>query len=716
MERFLNAIQDNDLQSVKFFVSNGVDIDGHEGQALILATQNNNFEMVKFLIDNRADPNKIRLHSSPLFIAVREGNLDLVKFLVENGADVNLNGIWSTPFHEAVKRENLEVIKFLVQSGADINNGWYRDNPLHIAARKGNLETVKFLVENGANINKGGYYGSSLHAAVAAEQQLPEVVEFLIRNGSDINLRDMYQRTPLHLAVNQQSSSILRLLLENEARPDAKDDTGTTPFDLAVQVQNKELVQLLLSKMEPPPLLSARDWRSALRVEPTTGLRFTFGKFLSVDVLNSSRSLDLTSEHIDRFAFDLTGAPSRDLLNQNHDVLDGCAFEGLSRFTFDTRWWRRYIRERNVHPLSRRIVDQDQRREWVLEPSPMPNLGLRGQLEYGEWFIESWFVVSCPAITNREWPVPQALTAGSNDDIEQLEGFCWITKFQSSPDNTHNGTIEDSWRLTHSFSTVDDCPVGRIQDMGDLVIPLIDKLGRTFGENHAQVSRRLSRSRLDVLLSGGGNPRLLQRLISDATMIEHMAENYGNIVRSLTNLLDSCGSLQPGPWRLAGSSLQDSRRRVENLATHGEGLRMLLERSQSIIQLEFNLTSILEAQRSTTTNRSLKRLTWVTFAYLPLLFVASLFGMNVDILKDNPSLGWYFLFAVIFTLLTFAAWIIFKRFNTLEGNLEKYFERWFGKDPETDVEMGHVNNIHHTIAASSSPPSISSDGTRNEIY
>lgn len=37
---------------------------------------------------------------------------------------------------------------------------------------------------------------------------------------------------------------------------------------------------------------------------------------------------------------------------------------------------------------------------------------------------------------------------------------------------------------------------------------------------------------------------------------------------------------------------------------------------------------------------SLWRLSWVTFIFLPLTFVATLFGMNVDLLSENPSLKW----------------------------------------------------------------------------
>jgi len=38
----------------------------------------------------------------------------------------------------------------------------------------------------------------------------------------------------------------------------------------------------------------------------------------------------------------------------------------------------------------------------------------------------------------------------------------------------------------------------------------------------------------------------------------------------------------------------------------------------------------------------------------------SLFGMNVDILKDNPDWRWYILFGGAFLILTLVGWLVFK--------------------------------------------------------
>lgn len=113
--------------------------------------------------------------------------------------------------------------------------------------------------------------------------------------------------------------------------------------------------------------------------------------------------------------------------------------------------------------------------------------------------------------------------------------------------------------------------------------------------------------------------------------------------------------------------------------------------SQELIQLEFNLTSIAEAQKSTSTNVSMKRLSWITFIFLPLMFISSLFGMNVDILNSDPGWWIYVLFAVGMMILTLGVWILFKREN-LESRIEKQFQ-WLVKRKNVDEEKGLETTI-----------------------
>lgn len=66
------------------------------------------------------------------------------------------------------------------------------------------------------------------------------------------------------------------------------------------------------------------------------------------------------------------------------------------------------------------------------------------------------------------------------------------------------------------------------------------------------------------------------------------------------------------------------------------------------------------------------------------MFISSLFGMNVDILKSNPGWWIYVIFALGTMILTLGVWILSKRYN-LEGQIEERFQ-WLVKN--VDEEKG----------------------------
>ncbi|KAL4744377.1 hypothetical protein BDW72DRAFT_188654 [Aspergillus terricola var. indicus] len=87
-------------------------------------------------------------------------------------------------------------------------------------------------------------------------------------------------------------------------------------------------------------------------------------------------------------------------------------------------------------------------------------------------------------------------------------------------------------------------------------------------------------------------------------------------------------------------------------------------------------------------NRSMKRLSWITFVFLPLMFIASLFGMNINLLESNPAWWLYVVFAAGTVVMTLSVWIIFKRNPGLEDKLETHFRWLLHKQQPEDEELG----------------------------
>ncbi|PKX92377.1 ankyrin [Aspergillus novofumigatus IBT 16806] len=82
------------------------------------------------------------------------------------------------------------------------------------------------------------------------------------------------------------------------------------------------------------------------------------------------------------------------------------------------------------------------------------------------------------------------------------------------------------------------------------------------------------------------------------------------------------------------------------------GLARIEQSIRELLQIEIAWISISEA-------KSIKRLTWITFIFLPLMLASSLFGMNINLLKDNPNWRWFLPIGVTLVLLTFALWLLF---------------------------------------------------------
>ncbi|KAE8376541.1 ankyrin repeat-containing domain protein [Aspergillus bertholletiae] len=97
--------------------------------------------------------------------------------------------------------------------------------------------------------------------------------------------------------------------------------------------------------------------------------------------------------------------------------------------------------------------------------------------------------------------------------------------------------------------------------------------------------------------------------------------------------------------------------RIENMKKSVASQLDDMERAiRELLQIELAWVTIGETA-------SMKRLSWVTFIFLPLMFVSSLFGMNVDILQNNPDWRWYILCSTLCLLSTVAIWVSFKFLN-----------------------------------------------------
>jgi len=149
----IQAIKENDLETVLKFIGEGNDIDGIYGKE------------------------KMTL----LNLSIKNGNILVAGKLVKIGADKNRQSHGKTPLMFCIQNRQIDLMRFLIRNGADINSKARNGNTALITATRMNkLEDVRLLVENGADVShKNDKKMTALDIANSAD--FPEIAEYLVK-------------------------------------------------------------------------------------------------------------------------------------------------------------------------------------------------------------------------------------------------------------------------------------------------------------------------------------------------------------------------------------------------------------------------------------------------------------------------------------------------------------------------------------------------------
>ncbi|KAH7220436.1 uncharacterized protein BKA55DRAFT_697488 [Fusarium redolens] len=150
----------------------------------------------------------------------------------------------------------------------------------------------------------------------------------------------------------------------------------------------------------------------------------------------------------------------------------------------------------------------------------------------------------------------------------------------------------------------------------------------------SQFEDYLSRLRLNQLESKGESPETISHFAENALHIAKLRRFFQGQVRGAREFSIDLGC------RYGAGKERRTLEEIHRFADVDRQLQSLGQRIRDLLQLEFAWVSINEAHKSTSLATSMKRLSWITFIFLPAMFAASLFGMNVDILENNPDWRW----------------------------------------------------------------------------
>ncbi|RYN82634.1 hypothetical protein AA0120_g9516 [Alternaria tenuissima] len=167
-----------------------------------------------------------------------------------------------------------------------------------------------------------------------------------------------------------------------------------------------------------------------------------------------------------------------------------------------------------------------------------------------------------------------------------------------------------------------------------------------FGLERLMISWNVGR--LNILKQNGGHRYLIRRLLNDATTwinFRHRLLTQVEAIRKFCNEYENQG-YEDQASKVVVYTISDFEDVIKSRFDEFDAV------SSALIQL---------------------------FIFLPLTFVAGLFGMNVNILADNPPWWWYLVFMFLTLSLTMLVWLTCRKFPDLEDKVNEKFP-WLKPD------------------------------------
>ncbi|KAG9395089.1 Ankyrin repeats (3 copies) [Carpediemonas membranifera] len=192
------------------------------------------------------DPKKKLIRS--LFVAIAAGDPASVEFWLKNGADVNgHNGNGQTPLVCASNKSiHSNIIDILVRYGADVDQ--LDANivaPIHVAAAGARHTVLKKLLRYHADVNMLSVNDrTALHIAVDAGQD-GILATLLAHPAVDVNAPDSRGNTPLMHAITKNNVPVVQKLLGAGADACLSNRRGRTAVSVATDLGHRDIVGLL---------------------------------------------------------------------------------------------------------------------------------------------------------------------------------------------------------------------------------------------------------------------------------------------------------------------------------------------------------------------------------------------------------------------------------------------------------------------------------------
>lgn len=183
------ACSNGNIDTIKWIFAHGYPkTEENLFHAMSSAANYDQIDVLKYLIyDLKANINTLFFIDTVLDNAVRVSSLETVKFLVDNGANVDgVKNEYMTPVQSAAMDNKSEMLLYLIGKGADVNlvgsnDGNKSTSALALATQNGYFDIVKILVEHGADIHykEGWTDGKDTPLEIAEREKSQHIIDYL---------------------------------------------------------------------------------------------------------------------------------------------------------------------------------------------------------------------------------------------------------------------------------------------------------------------------------------------------------------------------------------------------------------------------------------------------------------------------------------------------------------------------------------------------------
>lgn len=237
----LKAATDHEWETVKLLIAAGADATVSDTRNSVKkhAQLDGQDEILELLKDVVSDLD--------LIMAVKAGDLESVRFAIDKGADINAHDAYGqTSLMNAAYLGHTAIAACLIASGADLEAGKDGETALTIAVNEGYEDIATALAKAGAEPDAANENGMTRLMFIASGDW--KISRIFFKGDSD-NIFDMdnwekFNKRPIAQKMSRPEQA--KLLLALGAKIDIRDDKGNSAFNYAEQAGQTEIADILI--------------------------------------------------------------------------------------------------------------------------------------------------------------------------------------------------------------------------------------------------------------------------------------------------------------------------------------------------------------------------------------------------------------------------------------------------------------------------------------